>query len=181
MQDLDYATKMFLNTMLKQQNGKLGPKYITYQDMISKFHKWPERTTTSPSNLHLGHWKVLTTEYKVDESQDEFNHKQRAIMQLHIDLINYCLKWGYSLERWQKIVTCMIFKEPGNIKIHRLRVIHIYEADLSAVLGIKWRHLTHELLKRKFFHPGLSATVPTRTVHDLVLNTVLQCKFARLT
>ena len=129
----------------------------------------------------MGHWKVLTTEYHVDKGQEDFKFKQRAILQLHVDLMNYCLKWDYSFDRWQKIVTCMIFKEPGNIKIHRLRVIHIYEADLSALLGIKWRQLTHELLKRKFFHPGLLATIPTKTVHDPVLNTVLQYEFSRIT
>ena len=34
----------------------------------------------------------------------------------------------------------MIYKEVGNIKIHRLRVIHIYEADFNFFLGLKWRN-----------------------------------------
>jgi hypothetical protein len=29
-------------------------------------------------------------------------------------------------------------QEPCNIKIHRLRVIHLYEADLNLILGVKW-------------------------------------------
>ena len=33
----------------------------------------------------------------------------------------------------------MIFKDPGNFKIHRLRVLHIYEADLNLIMAVKWR------------------------------------------
>ena len=35
----------------------------------------------------------------------------------------------------------MIFKETGNYQIHRLRVIHIYEADFNLLLAVKWRQL----------------------------------------
>ena len=37
----------------------------------------------------------------------------------------------------------MILKEENNFKIHRLRVIHLYEADLNVLLGLKWREATH--------------------------------------
>jgi hypothetical protein len=33
----------------------------------------------------------------------------------------------------------MLFKEPGNIKIHRTRVIHLYEADYNLAMGLKWK------------------------------------------
>ena len=75
----------------------------------------------------------------------------------------------------------MIFKEPGNIMIHRLRVIHIYEADPGVLLAITWRQLTYELLAKDFFHLGLSATVPTRTIYDPVLVTAFQCEISKLT
>ena len=37
------------------------------------------------------------------------------------------------------IFNMMILKEEGNLKIHRLRVIHLYEADLNFILGLKWK------------------------------------------
>jgi len=37
----------------------------------------------------------------------------------------------------------MIEKEKGNVKIHRLRIIHIHEADYSLLLCIKWRQALH--------------------------------------
>jgi hypothetical protein len=56
------------------------------------------------------------------------------------------MKHRYSLTRWKTIVSMMIYKEPGNVKIHRLRVIHLYEADLSLLLGIKWRLGMHNTI-----------------------------------
>jgi hypothetical protein len=35
------------------------------------------------------------------------------------------------LERWQSSMTSMIKKAPGNSKINKLRVIHLYEADYN--------------------------------------------------
>jgi hypothetical protein len=39
----------------------------------------------------------------------------------------------------------MIFKEPGNHKIHHLQVIHLYEADYNFILGT---HQWHKLLQQ---------------------------------
>ena len=40
----------------------------------------------------------------------------------------------------------MIYKELGNSFINRLRVIHIYEADLAFLLGCKWKEaLNHNI------------------------------------
>ena len=58
----------------------------------------------------------------------------------------------------------MIFKETGNYKIHRLRVIHIYEADFNLLLAVKWRQLIqsadlHGLINEGLFggRPGCEA------------------------
>ena len=33
----------------------------------------------------------------------------------------------------------MIYKEQGNVKIHQLQVIHIYEADYNFLIDVGWR------------------------------------------
>ena len=33
----------------------------------------------------------------------------------------------------------MIYKEQGNVKIHQLRVFHIYEAGYNLFIGVIWR------------------------------------------
>jgi hypothetical protein len=45
------------------------------------------------------------------------------------------------LNRWKDIINVMILKEPGNAKVHRLHVIHIFEADYNLILSLKWRAL----------------------------------------
>jgi hypothetical protein len=56
----------------------------------------------------------------------------------------------------------MILKEPGNIKIHRLRVLHLYEADFSALLAIKWRHLLYHAVNNTLFHSEQYGGIPGR-------------------
>jgi hypothetical protein len=70
--------------------------------------------------------------------KDELDWKQSAIQEAaHLALTNYTLTHGYSFERWRTVVNVMLHKEPGNSKIHRRRVIHLYEADHNLILGLK--------------------------------------------
>ena len=51
---------------------------------------------------------------------------------------------GIAYDRWKTVVNIsMLEKDPGNPKIHRLRVIHIYEADYNLLLSIQWQTLMH--------------------------------------
>lgn len=62
--------------------------------------------------------------------------KDRALaMTADVFLINYALRNGIAYNQWHKIVNTMLEKDPGNPKSHRLRVIHIYEAQC------RWRSL----------------------------------------
>jgi hypothetical protein len=62
----------------------------------------------------------------------------------------------------------MILKEPGNLKIHRLWVIHLYEASCFALLlGVKWHKLIHQSVGNSLIHhsqyeclPGKDYLVP---------------------
>ena len=65
--------------------------------------------------------------------------KQEDIADCYVCVINHASDQQYSLERWKTIVNMMIYKEPGNAKIHQLRVIHLYEADYGFLMGNKWR------------------------------------------
>jgi hypothetical protein len=80
-------------------------------------------------------------------------------------MINYAIKHRYLLERWKTIVNMMIYKEPGNVKIHRLRVIHLYEADLSLLWGVKWRQGMRKAIKNKTLHTGQYADYQEETAH----------------
>jgi hypothetical protein len=57
---------------------------------------------------------------------------------MHHSILKYATYHGYCFNRWHIVVNAMIEKEPGDPRIHRLRVIHLYEADYSLILGIQF-------------------------------------------
>ena len=119
----------------------IGPT-LSLESFWGKIRKWREATTTSPSGRHLGWYKKALfakgnhTPDQVDE-QAIFYDKQTTIAKLIITVLNYCIRSGHVLNRWKTVVNTMIFKEPGNFQIHRLRVLHIYEADFNLLMAVK--------------------------------------------
>ena len=87
---------------------------------------------------------------------------------LYAGILTYAVTHGYSLLRWRNIVNMMILKEENNFKIHRLQVIHLYEADLNFLLGLKWKLAIHLASKHNTVHreqfggrPGRDSTTIT--------------------
>lgn len=133
------------------------PMFITNEDFIFKFKCWKESTSTSPSGLHLGHYKALVLRNDADPATAEgksIEKQRKALIAAHVSMINYAIKHSYSYARWKNVVNVMIEKEPGNSQVHRLRVIHIYEADYNFILQAKWRHLIQHAEKTQQLHPG---------------------------
>ena len=130
---------------------------ITEEQFISKFKSWNERTSTSPSGLHLGHYKALVARNDADLNTEEgetIDSQRKELIRAHTAMLNYSLQHSYSYKRWQNVVNVMIEKDPGNSKIHRLRVIHLYEADYNFLLQAKWRALIQHAESEQSLHPG---------------------------
>ena len=157
---LDEITQLMIKHLeICDRSASPLPLFITDDEFVSKLKNWNEKTTTSPSSLHLGHWKALLARH--DQNHDptsdackELDAMQSDIRRARLTLINYALRWGFSYDRWKNIVNVMILKDPGVFKIHRLRVIHIYEADYNLILGIKWRALIHSAADKKQLNNG---------------------------
>ena len=64
---------------------------------------------------------------------------QERIAGCYVAILNYAIQHNYSYKRWKQILKFMIYKEQGNVKIHQLRVIHIYEADYNFHIGAVWK------------------------------------------
>ncbi|KAI2513680.1 hypothetical protein MHU86_820 [Fragilaria crotonensis] len=167
---------------------------ISDDDFCSKLKLWSESTTTSPSGMHLGHYKALiarhsysseaadedlTPEYR--EKRDTLNYRQQALRSLRLALINYSLERGYSFQRWQKVVNTMLFKDPDNVRLHRTRVIHIYEADFNLFLGIKWREAMHQAEDLRLLNDGQFGSRPYRNATEPVFIEELQLEISRAT
>jgi hypothetical protein len=89
-----------------------------------------------------------------EDERAQLHDLQDDIIDCYISLINYAIKHKYSLQRWKTIVNMMIYKEEGNVKIHRLRVIHLYEANLGFLWGAKWGQSMRKAVRDKTLHQG---------------------------
>jgi hypothetical protein len=100
---------------------------ITEAAYIAKLKCWNESTSTSPSGLHLGHYKALIARHAHSDLHPDdplrilWDQMQSELRMVHLSLLNYALFRGYSYERWQQVTNVMLFKEAGNIQIHRTR------------------------------------------------------------
>jgi hypothetical protein len=167
---------------------------ILPEEFESKLKIWTESTTTSPSGLHLGHFKALIARHSFHstasddeltpafrEQRDELNRKQADLFDLHLSLINYALERGYSYKRWQTIANTILFKDPDNVRLHRTRVIHIYEADFNLALGVKWRAAMHQAEDLHLLNEGQYGSRPQRNATDPVFIEELQYEISRAT
>jgi hypothetical protein len=153
--------------LIKQMKQKKTLDYIshclTMKYWIGKLENWNENTYTSPSGMHLGHHKALTSKHDLHPDSEAgaiLETKRLTILQAQVDLIDYALHTGYSYNHWQHIVNVMILKEPNNLKIHRLQVIHLYKADFALLLGIKWRDLIHHSVDHHLIHQSQYGCLP---------------------
>jgi hypothetical protein len=137
---------------------------------------WEETTSTSPSRMHLGHHKPLIKPFHQENPPAgtppellEIESHRHDIAQAQVDLLNLAIKNQYTYERWHNVVNFLLAKEPGIPRCHKLRVIHLYEADLNALIGIKWRQLIHHVTDNRLLSPWQCGGFPGREAHTPVL------------
>ena len=91
----------------------------------------------------MGHFHALFRPFKydLDDEGDKANLEEKrelisdvCFMMLRIAAVN-----SHVYARWNNILACMIEKYLGSVKIHRLRVIYLYECDLNLLLGLYMR------------------------------------------
>ncbi|KAI2503122.1 hypothetical protein MHU86_11313 [Fragilaria crotonensis] len=193
-QQTDESVRIFLDHLQHTADMATTENFPTISEtsFIEKLKVWRESTTTSPSGIHLGHYKAMIARHHYSEvtdndtlelrtQRDEMNQKQHAILTDQLSLINYALCRGYSFKRWQTVANTMLFKEPKNIKIHRTRVIHIYEADYNLAMGLKWREALYSANRKNALHSGQFGSRPYRNSTDPVLIEKLQLEMSRVT
>lgn len=152
---------------------------ITMEELIRRIRKWKEMKSTSPSGKHLGHYRSLL-QHPEEKDDDYDTSKKKSILRVILRILNYCARTGYTLERWTHIVTTMIPKEEGNLKIHRLRVIHLYEADLTMLFGIWAKKLVRGCEKNKTLNPGSFGARPGRSSTDPPFIQLMQIEISHL-
>ena len=161
------------------------PYTLTAAEYKGKITNWNERTSTSPcSNMHLGHLKAYWARHLLPDDSDEAEALEAArdtILKGHLVLLNYALQYGYSFDTWKKVVNTMLEKEPGNPRFHRLRVIHLYEADYNLILAVKWRQLLRFACDKGYVNESLFGSQPGKEALDGCFLRELEYEITRLT
>lgn len=158
---------------------------LTAAEWIHRVKRWAERTTTSPSGLHLGHAKALIAPFSVPRDSTRgaaIQDTQTAVIDAHLTLINYAIRHKYSYDRWKTIVNVMIEKTPGDRRINKLRVIHLYEYDFSLLLAVHWKRMMWQAETRGSINDGQYGGRKDRNPQSLVLFEELKneiCRFSR--
>jgi hypothetical protein len=160
-----------------------GSPFITDAEFSDKIHHWPEKTTTSPSGIDLGHYHMLIARTEFDDTdtpeEAEIKKQQSDLRSAHLALLNYGIRHGHSFHRWRTVVNIMIEKDPGKPRIHRLRVIHIYEADYNLMLAVKWRNAIHKAEDEIIVNEGQYGSRPNRNATDPVFMEEMQYEICR--
>lgn len=94
---------------------------ISGEQWAGPFKKIQERTASSLSNRHIGHYKAAL------EDADLTN--------LHAEMTLLPFIHGFAPDRWIRLIDAMLKKDPGLPKLHRLWIIVLLEADMN--MGFK--------------------------------------------
>ncbi len=165
----DELLREFLTSFIIPDSTKHLPPIdtsIANSDVHKGFSQWKEKTSTSPSARHLGHYKAII--------------QNETLLTCLTKFLHLILEQGLVLTRWCNAVNIMIEKDNGQPKITRLRIIHLFEADLNFFLKLQWgsrlvcRADTHNLL-----NDGQHGSVPRRTAMDPIMLTELTTDLCR--
>lgn len=143
------------------------PTEITADDVIYGFRKWRESTSTSPSGRHLGHYRSLI--------------QHPVLLDCFVKFLNIAISNGIAVPRWSNATNVMIEKDRGQPRIHRLRIIHLFEADMNFFLKLQWGHrLVRRALQCDLLHSGQHGSIPQRMALDPIMLTQLTTDLCRI-
>ena len=156
---------------------------ITYEEWCNGIRKWSEKTTTSPSGRHLGHYKALLKDDSLNINYNEtYKDPAHNIMKVYYEISMAALLTGTSLNRWQDVITTMIPKISGCNKINKLRAIHIFEADFNLMLKILWsRKMVWNALGNRMLNSGQAGSRPGCNAIDIVIMKEMKYLYSNIT
>ena len=188
---LDEFTRILLEAFQykDQDQPEVIEPTITRQDFLGKIKAWSEKTTTSPgTKVHLGHLKMYLAQHGLDlQNPKEASRAQQLedtrdkIINGHVALLQYAIHFGHSYHPWKTIVNAMLEKKAGEPKLHRLRVIHLYEADYNLILCVKWRQLLQHAVDKGYVNESQFGSQPGKEALDAVFIREMEYDLIRLT
>jgi hypothetical protein len=88
--------------------------------------------------------------------------------------MNIVVSRGIAIPRWCNATNVMIEKDVGKPCIHRLRIVHLFEADYNFFLKLQWDHrLVRQAGDLDLLHPSQHGSIPGRSAIDPIMLTQL--------
>ena len=133
---LPSESKDFLHHMTSNIQPEMEWSDIEITDKVFRqfYSGAKEATSSSPSGLHLGHWKAGAAD--------------KDICTVLAGIVRLSVQNTYTLKRWRKVVSVLMEKIYGHPTIHKFRTIHLLESDMNFILRYIWgrqfmRHNEH--------------------------------------
>ena len=167
---LDHATKLMLVEI-----GKLGKKVLdttdpyniefTGEDFITYWNRLDERTLSSPSGIHIAHYKA---------SAKREDHAEIFAAQM-----NLIVESGIHPRRWGVALQVMLEKVAGVCLVDKLRSIQLYEADLNWFMKFIFNDLAMSRLQGTGLLPEEHYSQKGSTAEDACLEKTLTLDISR--
>lgn len=116
-EDVSQGTRLFLEHVMRPAILPRLPSRISTLDYKAAFRHINEKTSSSYSGLHYGHYKAL------------FQHD--ALAEVEAAWMNAPFRLGFSSERSKKGLDIMLEKKEGVRQVDKLRAILLFEADYN--------------------------------------------------
>jgi hypothetical protein len=139
----------------------------------NNLHQPKRNASRTPQNIDQ------TTSSRKSTSKYSTRVTRIRVSVTQVDLLNLAIKNQYTYEWWHNVVNFLLAKESGIPRCHKLRVIHLYEADLNALIGIKWRQLIHHVMDTRLLSPWQCGGFPGQEAHTPVLLEALTWEITR--
>ena len=129
---------------------------ISPEDFAAGSKQLSEDLSSSPSGRHLGHYKAILGE--------------PDLCAMYATIITVPFQHGFTIHRWTSAIQVMIKKNKGCVRIDKLQVIQLLEADLNMALQIIFgRRLIHRAEDRGTLPSSQWGSRPNRLSTDAIL------------
>jgi len=162
----DEYTKLFLKCAQRPAHvpdNTISDRFTT-KNYIKRWKSRREKTSSSQSGRHFGHYKVQSKLRK--EHQDIF-----------AGMANIPYRTGYSVQRWRKVIDVLIMKDPNNFMVHRTRPIPLVEADMNEnskrmakdamVAAEMYDLMANEQYGSRFYRAAIHLATNKRLIYDI--------------
>ena len=155
--DLDTYTQKFLNIIGKRPTLPSISSNISNHDFQRYWRRCREKTSSSMSGRHFGHYKAAS--------------RNTYLSTIHSTFCHITASSGSSIDRWEQGLTVMLEKIKGNIIVDKLRAILLMEADFNFINKLMFGHrLIRNCTDHKRLPQELYGGLANRSAQEVAIN-----------